>query len=112
MAISKTKPSKTKSHKLPKRSDVPLQDQWDLTQLYATDGDWESDFEKWQKQIDTYGTFKGNLATSAKTIADFMRFDAAFSRVGERLGNYASLKASADQSDSAYQRMVGRFHHV
>jgi len=112
MPKTKTKPRKAKSHKLPKRTDVPLQDQWDLTLLYASDAAWEKDFEKWQKQIDTFATFKGKLATSAKTIADLMRFDADFGRLGERLGNYASLKASGDQGDSTYQRMVGRFHHV
>ena len=97
---------------LPKRSTVPLSDQWDLTLLFTSDAAWEKAFGQWEKQIKRYGTFKGKLAKSPKTIAQLLRFDADFDRLGERLGNYAALKASGDQGDSAYQRMKGRFQHV
>jgi oligoendopeptidase F len=107
-AGGKTPPSQT----LPRRADVPLADQWDLTQLYPSDDAWEQDFQKWEGQIGTFATFKGKLAKSARTLAECLRFDADFDRLGERLGSYASLKASGDQSDSIYQRMKGRFHHV
>jgi oligoendopeptidase F len=98
--------------KIPARKNVPLADQWDLTQLYPSDDAWETDFTRWEKQIPRYARFKGKLGKSAKDLAACLRFDADFDRMGERLGSYASLKAAGDQGDSAYQRMKGRFHHV
>ena len=103
---------KSKTQVLPVRAKVPLADQWDLTQLYPDDAAWEKEFEEWQKQIERFGTFKGKLGESARTLVDCLRFDSAFERTGERLGSYASLKACGDQGDSVYQRMQGRFHHV
>ena len=107
-----TAESQSKTFVLPKRSEVPVGDQWDLTPLAASEAAWEKDFKKWEGQIKTYGKFKGKLAKSAKVIAELLRFDADFDRLGERLGNYAALKAAGDQGDSLYQRMKGRFQHV
>jgi oligoendopeptidase F len=111
MAKSKSR-SKSASHTLPKRKDVPIADQWDLSPLYASDAAWEKDFKKWEGQIATFATFKGKLAKSAETLAKALQFDADFDRAGEKLGSYASLQATGDNGDSTYQRMKGRFHHV
>ena len=102
---------KPKTQTLPKRSDVPVADQWDLTKLYGTDAAWEADFAAWQKRIETYATFKGKLGEAA-VLAGLFRFDADFERLGEKLGNYAALSAAGDQGDSKYQRMKGRYQHV
>src|SRR5271170_1210797 len=104
--------SNTKTKTLPKRKHVPLADQWDLTKLYTSDAAWEKDFKKWESQIPNYKKFKGKLAKSPKILVELLQFDSEFERIGERLGNYASLKAAGDNGDSTYQRMKGRFHHV
>jgi oligoendopeptidase F len=104
--------AKTKTKTLPPRKSVPLADQWNLASLFAGDAEWEAAFTAWEKQIPTYATFKGRLAESAATLASLLAFDAEFDRTGERLGNYAFLKASEDQADSAYLRMKGRYQHV
>ncbi len=103
---------KSKSKTLPKRSDVPLADQWNLDSLYPSDAAWEKDFQKWESQIAAYAKYKGKLAASAKTLAELLQFDANFDRLGERLGNYAFLKSSEDQASSVYLRMKGRYQHV
>jgi len=97
---------------LPKRAQVNLADTWDLTALFKTDQDWEEAFKKWESRISGYEQFKGKLAQDAATLAACLKFDADLSREGERIGNYADLKAAQDQGDSAYQRMSGRFKHV
>jgi oligoendopeptidase F len=102
---------KPKSQTLPKRKDVPIADQWDLTPLYPSDAAWEKAFKHAEAQIPTFTTFKGKLAKSAQTIAKLLQFEADFERTVERLGNYASLQSTGDNGDSVYQRMMGRFHH-
>jgi oligoendopeptidase F len=105
--MSKTK-TKSKTKTLPKRGDVKPADTWDLASLFPSDEQWEKEFDRWQKKISHYEKFRGHLSESAKTLADCLKFDADFDRTGERLGVYAMLKTTEDQSNSAYQRMAGR----
>lgn len=97
---------------LPPRNKVRTQDTWNLASLFPDDAAWEAAFVKWEKRISGYARFKGRLARSAATLAACLRFDASLDRAGERLGNYAFLRASEDQGNSDYQRMKGRYQHV
>jgi oligoendopeptidase F len=97
---------------LPPRSRVKPQDCWDLASLYANDAAWEAAFGKWSESIGGYARFRGRLGESAATLAECLRFDTDFERVGERLGTYAFLKTAEDQTNSEYQRMKGRYQHT
>ena len=83
---------------LPSRNKVKEPDTWDLSSLYADDGAWEKDFEKFQKQAAGYDRYRGKLAESSKTLAECLRFDYRLDRLGERLGTYAFLKTTEDQA--------------
>src|SRR5207249_2664569 len=63
-------------------------------------------------QIAGYEKFRGKLRESASTLAELLKFDSEFERLGERLGVYAFLKTAEDQANSDYQRMKGRYQHV
>ena len=97
---------------LPDRSQVAVADTWDLSSLFPSDSAWEEAFEAWQKQVDGYAAFQGKLAEGPQTLAECLRFDLDLDRAGERLGMYAMLKTAEDQSNSTYQRMMGRFMQV
>jgi len=98
-----------KVKKVPARSEVPLSDRWDLASLYVCDDAWEADFLRWEDEISKYAQFQGRLGESAKVLADCMRFDSRFDRLGERLGVYAHLKTAEDTANSTYQRMHARY---
>jgi oligoendopeptidase F len=102
--------AKTKS--LPARNTVKLQDTWDLTQLYKSDKAWQSAFKKWEKQIDTFDTFRRALGKSAQMLKKCFDFDNEFEMVGERLGSYAFLKQTEDVANGTYQGMVQQFSFV
>src|SRR5262249_20675242 len=101
-----------KAKRLPKRADVPTMDTWDLEALYPDDATWEAEFGRWSNQLSGYDRFQGRLGEIARALADLLRFDADFDRLGEKLGNYAYLKTSEDQANSDYQRMKGRYQHI
>ena len=98
--------------RLPARSEVAESDTWDLSKLYANDEAWETAFLQWESQIEGYDTFRGKLADSPDTLAQCLAFDSQLDRIGERLGNYAYLRTTEDQTHGDYQRMIGRFQNV
>lgn len=97
---------------LPPRSKVKVEDTWDLATLYKNDDAWEKDFQKLEKLVPKFAAFRGRLAESAAVLAECLKFDESFDRLGERLGTYAFLKTTEDQGDSNYQRMQGRYQHL
>lgn len=104
--------SSSKVVTLPKRSAVKASDTWDLESLFADDAAWEAGFTKYDKQLGGYNKFRGKLGESAATLAACIRFDSSLEQLGERLGCYAYLKTAEDQTNSDYQRMLGRFQNA
>jgi len=97
---------------LPQRSKVKTADTWDLSSLYENDAAWEAAFKAWEQQIPKFEKFRGSLGESAEKLAECLRFDSEFDRLGERVGTYAFLKTCEDQADSTYQAMQARFTSV
>jgi oligoendopeptidase F len=98
--------------RLPARSEVKPEDTWDLSSLFPSDAAWETAFSEWEKQIDGYARFRGRLAEGPEILAECLQFDLDFERAAERLGNYAGLRTAEDTTQSAYQRMHGRYVNV
>jgi oligoendopeptidase F len=102
----------SESQKLPLRSEVAVEDTWDLTTLYASDGDWELDFAKFEAEIEGYTSFKGRLGEGADVLAECLHFDLKVDLLAERLGTYAFLRTTEDQANNTYQALVARFQNV
>lgn len=98
--------------KVPERSEVAPEDCWDLSSLYASDDAWEADFAKFESLIEGYSEFRGKLAESAETMLACLEFDAKVDRLAERIGTYAFLKTTEDQTNTDYQALVARFQNV
>lgn len=97
---------------LPPRSKVKTADTWDLSRLYGSDDEWEKDLRRFELKTNGYDRFQGQLADSSHSLASALKFDYEIDRLGERLGVYAFLKMSEDQSNSHYQGMIGRYQHA
>ena len=98
--------------RLPKRSEVKTEDTWDLTELFKTDQEWNEALASFESKIEGYAAFQGTLDQSAQRLAECLAFDSQLSREGERLGNYAYLKTTEDQTNGDYQAMMARFQNV
>ena len=51
---------------LPERSEVPVEDTWDLTTIFATDEQWEEEYNSLNKEIPKINSFQGTLGDSAE----------------------------------------------
>jgi len=97
---------------LPPRSEVNVEDTWDLSKLFPNDDAWEASLTAFEKRLPGFDQFKGQLGNSAEDLAACLKYDSDTDRLGERLGNYAYLKTTEDQTNSDYQRMMGRFQNI
>lgn len=101
-----------KVKRLPERNAIKTDDTWDLSSLFPNDEAWETAFKKFEKKITGFAEFRGTLGKSAQNLASCLKFDLEVDRLAERLGVYAMLKTTEDQTNSQYQRMQGRYIHA
>lgn len=98
-----------KNNSIPDRADVPAKDKWDLSSLYMSDSDWESDLSIIPDLADELLAFKGKLAESADTMRNALDTYCQLLMTMETTGNYAFLLTSADAEDSGNQDKYGRY---
>lgn len=104
--------ARTKTKSNPKRSDVRVEDTWDLSKLFKNDKAWERGYKELEAMAPGFAKFRGKLGKSAKTLLAACEFEVAFDKLAEQLGAYAYLKASEDVSNSTYQGMIARYTYL
>lgn len=90
---------------LPERSEVPVEDTWDLTTIFATDEQWEEEYNSLNEEIPKINSFQGTLGDSAEQLYDLFQFQ---DKISERLGKlytYAHMRYDQDTTNSTYQAM-------
>jgi oligoendopeptidase F len=97
---------------LPARSEVPVQDTWDLASLFDSEDAWRQEFQTWEGRIGDYEKHRGKLGQSAAALAACLDFDVSFERQAERIGVYAFLRSAEDQTHPDSQAMVARYQNV
>lgn len=95
-------------HSVPLRKDVPSSDKWDLSSLFASDGDWEKALSEIETLTEKAAAYKGRLSESDKTLFSALKAYEAADKKLEAVFNYASLQLTADETDSAAQNKEGR----
>ncbi len=85
---------------LPKRSDVPREQTWDIEALYATPRDWEAEAGALTGAIHALSAHAGQLGDSPEALLAFLTENDALSLRLSRFMSYASMNASVDGTDS------------
>ncbi|MDR1249235.1 MAG: oligoendopeptidase F [Treponema sp.] len=94
---------------IPARSEVKIEDTWDLSGLYPNDEAWDRDIGRHEKMAERLPDFRGSLGKSAESLADYLDFSRDLGLLEERLGSYCSLRQAEDGGDNAARAMNGRF---
>lgn len=87
---------------IPERSQIEPRDQWDLSQLFASDEDWHELFQQTEARLKKYQEWREQLSQSAENLRQGLEFDLAIERDIERLFVYAHLKNDQDKSNQHY----------
>ncbi|PAV29275.1 oligoendopeptidase F [Virgibacillus profundi] len=90
------------------RSDVPLEQTWDLSDLFASQAAWEEELAAIQSDISEVTKYKGSLETSAENLLHCLSTLENYQQRVIRVATYASLRASADGIDPNNQRDSAR----
>ncbi|QKY68523.1 oligoendopeptidase F [Lentibacillus sp. CBA3610] len=85
------------------RSEVPEEQAWDLTDLFATKEEWENELSAIQANVSDVTQYKGRLTSSTENLLNGLQAQENFEKRLIRVATYANLKSSADGSDSQNQ---------
>src|SRR5690625_1721440 len=91
-----------------KRAEVPVEQKWDLTDLFPSDYECEEALKKLQETAKNVSAFKGKLAESADVLYDALSTYQDFYKDFIPVGTYANLKANADGTDPDNQANAAR----
>lgn len=93
---------------LPTRKDVPVEYTWRLEDIFATDEQWEQEFQQIQALLPKFSEYKGRLGESAQTLYEALQYrDHVFMRLG-KLYAYAHMRHDEDTANSLYQGLETR----
>ncbi|WP_297992645.1 oligoendopeptidase F [Anoxybacillus sp.] len=93
---------------LPTRKDVPVQYTWRLEDIFATDEQWEEEFQAITALLPKFSEYKGKLGESAQTLYEALQYrDHVLFRLG-KLYAYAHMRHDEDTANSFYQAFETR----
>ena len=94
--------------KIKERSEIAVEDTWNLADLYPGDEAWEADFAKLEDDKAKLSAFDGKLQEAESLYAYLYAMETADARI-ERLAHYCMRKADEDTRIGKYQAMSGKF---
>lgn len=91
-----------------KRSQVPVDQTWDMTTVFASLEDWEAAFADLSSRKEELTRYQGRLAESADTLLEALKHRETLSDDLMRLAIYAFHRADEDTADQVFLAMKGR----
>lgn len=73
---------------------------WNIQDIYATDSDWENDYNWVSDNLKNYKKYEGQLSKSATILLEYIKFDDEISMKFGKLYLYAMLKKDLDLANS------------
>lgn len=93
---------------LPLRSQVPVEQTWDLASVYATPADWEAACAELKAQLPQLAAFRGRLAEGPATLLAFLEPMQVAGILLGKITIYASNGASVDTGDQVAAARAGQ----
>ena len=96
------------SSRTPRRSEVPSEQRWSIESVYASVEDWNTDYTRINKRIDSLRDYQGALGDSAAAmLATLERRDDILREVNY-LTTYAFLRQSEDAANTTFSELADR----
>jgi oligoendopeptidase F len=93
---------------LPKREEIPVEETWNLEDIFSTDQEWEEEFKAVKELVPQILEYQGKLSQSAETLFQALQLqDQITLRLG-KLYTYAHMRYDQDTTNSFYQGLNDR----
>lgn len=96
-----------------KREEVRIEDTWNLSDMYATEADWEAALAEAEKLVSEIESFEGKCTASAQNLLAVLDKHAQAYQILSLAYNYAQRLFDQDQKNAKHQAMtakVGALH--
>lgn len=104
--------TETAKKSLPARDEVPVERTWRLEDIFATDDDWEKEWQEVKELLPQFDDFQGTLAESAEQLYKLFQFQDEVSDRFSKLYTYAHMRYDQDTTNSFYQAMNGKAENL
>lgn len=94
------------------RAEVPEQERWNTSLIFATPTAWEEELTAVKEQVAALAQKEGHICSGASELLQFLN---AYMQYEERLGKlrvYAMLNADVDTGDSEQQMRLGKYQQT
>ena len=93
---------------VPERSDLPTEDTWDLTSIYADDDAWADAYDAVNDRVDDLREYEGRATESPETLLELLELRESVLREVATVSSYASLRSAEDTRNQEYQAMQAK----
>ncbi|MFC6834884.1 oligoendopeptidase F [Halomarina ordinaria] len=93
---------------VPDRSEVPEEYTWDLSDIFASEEEWEAAFEEADERIDDLAAYEGRATEDATTLRDVLVTYEETMRVVSDVAAYARMRSDEDTRDQENQALFAR----
>lgn len=97
---------------LKKREEMNKEYQWDLTELCASDAEWEEKVEQLKEALSGYKKFQGNLGSSAAVLTEFFQVEDEIGKKSEVVYVYANQKLHENMANAKYQDYAAKAQNL
>ncbi len=101
-------PVETAVNKIPSRAEIDPKLTWDLSDIFASDQTWETEYGEIQKMVQTATSYAGKLHESPATLEACLKLQTEIGMRLHSLYQYAYLNKDLDNRVSVYQAMTER----
>ncbi len=91
-----------------KRNEIPEEDTWDLSDIFASDEMWQKEYEALKAYPEKISAFEGKLGESAENLLAFFELDDELNVRLQKLQGYACCKSDEDVGNNFYQDLRGK----
>lgn len=93
---------------LPKRSEVDTKYTWAIEDLYASDEQWQKEYDKVKEMLPGIVEFRNRLGKSADILLAFLQQQDELGKLMERIYVYANQKYHEDTANAVYQDLSNK----
>ena len=99
-------------HLLKNRTDIPIEDTWNLDILYKNTAEWEKTYEEINTQIQAFTQFEGNIREDETELLIVYKELYSLQRKIFHLATYAMLKISENSIDTEHQKLYAKAQFI